>query len=188
MPPINLPPNFSALPIVLKVEQRFGLGGFAHLVKLLELFAVSPSRDAGLIELSVSDWHEALQTGPAGLPVFLAYLEAAGWLTQEQDAEPGAPLRVTLSDFAAFLPVLELPRVANDWRLWFTAELSMPDAHAKDPYTQALFRRWCATNVTLEEMNAAVELAIQAGAAPTPSNLHNFLMTVRKDKLERARR
>ena len=185
---LSLPPDFSALPIVLKVEQRFGAAGFARLVKLLEQFAGSPSRDVGLIELAASDWRDALQVGPLELNVFLSYLAADGFLLLEQGAEPGAPLRVTLTDFSAFLQPLQLPRVANDWRLWFAAELSMSEVHGKDPYNQSLFRRWCATNVTIAEMNAAIELAVKDGTGLTPANLHTLLMTVRKDKLEAARR
>lgn len=185
---LSLPPGFSALPIVLKIEQRFGAAGFARLVKLLELFAASPSRGVGLIELPASDWRDALQVGPLELSVFLSYLTSDGFLLQEQGAEPGSPLRVTISDFSAFLPPLQLPRVANEWRLWFAAELGLTEDHGKDPYNQSLFRRWCATNVTIEEMNAAVELAIKDGTGFGPANLHALLMTVRKDKLEVARR
>lgn len=185
---LSLPPNFSALPIVLKIEQRFGAAGFARLIKLLELFAASPARVAGLIELPASDWRDALQAGPLELGVFLSYLASDGFLAQEQGPEPGSPLRVTLAEFSAFLPPLQLPRVANEWRQWFAAELGMSEDHGKDPYNQSLFRRWCAKNVTIEEMNAAIELAIKDGTGLTPANLHTLLMTVRKDKLEVARR
>jgi hypothetical protein len=188
MPALNLPPHFSALPIVLKVEQRFGPAGFARLVKLLEQFAASPSRDSGVIELPASDWRDALQAGPLELNLFLDYLAQDGWLSQEQDAEPGAPLRVTLTNFAEFQPALELPRIADQWRRWFEFELSLPPLHGKDPYNQDLFRRWCATNVTIEEMEQAVELARQANTAPSPAALHEFLKTVRNTKIVRARR
>lgn len=188
MPALNLPSTFSALPIVLKVEQRFGLAGFARLIKLLELFAASPSRDAGVIELPVSDWVDALQTGPHDVAVLLDYLSKDGWLTQEQADEPGAPLRITLTHFADFLPPLELPRIAEQWRSWFETELSMPPLLGKDPYTQDLFRRWCATNVTIEEMELAIELARKANTAASPPALHEFLKTVRNTKIERARR
>jgi len=185
---LSLPPDFSALPIVLKVEQRFGPPGFARLVKLLEQFAASPSRCAGLIELAASDWRDALQVGPLELNLFLSYLAADGFLVMEQGAEPGSPLRITLADFPAFLPPLQLPRVANEWRLWFVTELGLSEDQGKDPYNQSLFRRWCATNVTIEEMNAAVELAIKDGAGFSPASLHTFLKTVRQTKLEAAHR
>ena len=188
MPALNLPCDFSGLPIVLKVEQRFGLAGYARLIKLLELFAASPLRDAGVIELPVSDWGDALQAGPHDVTTFLAYLAKADWLTVEQSEEPGAPLRVTLTTFAEFLPPLELPKIADQWRRWFEFELSMPPLLGKDPYTQDLFRRWCATNVTIEEMELAIELARNANTAASPPALHEFLKTVRNTKIERARR
>lgn len=188
MPSLNLPSNFSALPIVLKVEQRFGMAGFARLIKLLELFASSPSRNTGVVALPVSDWLDALQVDPQDLGFLLDYLAKAEWLTLEQGEEPGSPLCVTLVDFAMFLPPLELPKVADQWRCWFEIELNMPPLLGKDPYTQDLFRRWCASNVTIEEMELAIELARKASTAPSPPALHEFLKTVRNTKLERARR
>ena len=185
---LNLPSNFSALPIVHKVEQRFGVAGFARLIKLLELFAASPSRNAGVIALPISDWLDALQVGPQDLGFLLDYLAKAEWVTLEQGEEPGSPLRVTLVNFADFLPPLELPKVADQWRCWFEIELSMPPLLGKDPYTQDLFRRWCASNVTIEEMELAIELARKASTAPSPPALHDFLKTVRNTKIERARR
>lgn len=185
---LSLPSGFSTLPIVLKVEQRFGVAGFARLIKLLEQFAASPSRAAGVVELDGSDWREALQIGPLELSVFMTYLAADGFLYLDQPPEPNSPLRVTLSDFQAFLPASPLPRVANEWRLWFIAEAQMPEDQGKDPYIQSLFRRWCASNTTVDEMRAAIELASQEGADKSPATLHNYLMTVRKEKLELARR
>ena len=166
MPSLNLPSNFSALPVVLKVEQRFGMAGFARLIKLLELFASSPSRNTGVVALPVSDWLDALQVDPQDLGFLLDYLAKAEWLTLEQGEEPGSPLRITLADFTMFLPPLL----------------------GKDPYTQDLFRRWCASNVTIEEMELAIELARKASTAPSPPALHDFLKTVRNTKIERARR
>jgi len=188
MPAINLPIGFSQQPVVLKVEQRFGLAGFARLVKLLELFAASPLRDMGVIELPISDWGDALQSGPLNASVLLDYLSNDGWLSQERGAESGTALRVTLTHFADFLPVLEMPKTPEQWIGWFRSELNMPDQHGTDPDNQALFRRWCATNVTIEEMNAAIELAVKAGRGFAPACLHSLLMTVRKEKLELARR
>ena len=187
MPALNWPAGFSTRPVVLKVEQRFGLAGFARLIKLLELFAASPLRDKGVIELPVSEWADALQAGPLNASVLLDYLSSDGWLSQARGEEPGAPLRVTLTDFADFLPALDMPKTAEQWCAWFTSELSMPDQHGTDPDNQALFRRWCATNVTIDEVEAAVELAIKASEAPTPAALHDHLKTVRNTKIERAR-
>ncbi|MCD5980544.1 hypothetical protein [Pseudomonas quasicaspiana] len=185
---LSLPGDFSTTAIVHKVEQRFGLSGFARLVKLLELFAASPFRDLGVIELPASDWCDALQAGPQDVTALLSYLAKADWLTVEQGEVPSSPLRVTLSYFEAFVPVLVLPKKADQWRRWFEYELALPTELGKDPYNQDLFRRWCATNVTVDEMESAIELARQAGTAPSPTALHEFLKTVRNTKIERARR
>lgn len=185
---LNLPSAFSSQPIVLKIEQRFGLSGFARLVKLLEQLAASPSPGSGVIELPASDWRDALQAGPLELNVFLAYLAADGFLALEQDPEPGSPLRVTVAQPANFLQPLLLPRVANHWYQWLAGHHGLSEQQGKDPYNQSLFRRWCATNVTIDEMNAAIEQANKAGTALEPVGLHTLLMTVRKDKLEMARR
>jgi hypothetical protein len=189
MPALNLPPYFSSLPIVLKVEQRFGLAGYARLVKLLELFTTSSDRAAGLIELPPSDWRGALQAGPLELSLFLDYLAQDGWLSQEQGAEPGAPLRITLADPGPFLPMLaepELFKCADQWRAWFTEQLNMPELTAKDPYVTQLFRRWVANNVTTQEIEAAIELARRANVGPSPAALHDFMKTVRNTKIEQA--
>ena len=185
---LSLPSGFSSQPIVLKIEQRFGLSGFARLVKLLEQLAASPSQGRGVIELSASDWRDALQAGPLELNVFLAYLAADGFIALEQGPEPGSPLRVTVSQPASFLPPLLLPRAANHWHQWLVSYHGLSEQQGKDPYNQSLFRRWCATNVTIDEMNAAIEQANKAGTALEPVGLHTLLMTVRKDKLEVARR
>lgn len=189
MPTLSLPVHFSTLPIVHKVEQRFGLSGYARLVKLLELFAASPSREAGVIELSNSDWRDALQAGPLELSLFLDYLAQDGWLSQEQAAEPGAPLRITLAYPGPFLPTLaepELFKCADQWRAWFTEQLNMPALTAKDPYVTQLFRRWVANNVTTQEIEAAIELARRANVGPSPAALHDFMKTVRNTKIEQA--
>lgn len=187
---VKLPADLSAQPLARKVEQRFGLVGFARLVKLLELLAASAERDACVIALPASDWEEALQVGRADLDTFLAYLEAAGWLSRDQGAEPGAPLRVTLLQAETLLPAATDPQLfsrANQWAQWCTAELGMPPGVTSDPYTLQLFRRWCASNVTLDEMQEAVQLAIAKHNSLKPTDLHEMLQAVRRTRLERAR-
>ena len=91
--PLSLPPSFSSRPIVRKIEQRFGLPGFARLLKLLEQLAESPSPESGVIELPASDWREVLQVGQLELHVFLAYLASDGFLALEPDPESGSCAR-----------------------------------------------------------------------------------------------
>jgi hypothetical protein len=191
----NLDSGFSARPEVKKVEQRHGLAGMGRMVKLLELLAGSPERSTGAIALAVSDWEEALQLGHVALMPFLAYLQQAEWLTVEPISEPGAPLRVTVTNpdqyfvKSSFSPAYpELFGEAAQWRDWFVQELTSPGYVVDAPETTQLFRHWCATNVTVTEIQAAIELAIQARQAPTPAALHEHIKAVRKLKIENARR
>ncbi|MNO06813.1 hypothetical protein D3C81_2287580 [compost metagenome] len=63
----------------------------------------------------------------------------------------------------------------------------MPRQVTSDPYTQQLFRRWCASNVTVTEMLQACELASQAPPDLSPTALHRHLQTVRRLRLEQAK-
>jgi len=191
MASIKLPADFSALPVVLKVEQKFGIAGYARMIKLLELLAVSPVRHTGVIELSESDWQEALQLGPALLSPFLSYLSRADWLSVEQSVEQGSLLRVTVIDFFPFLPAADAPGLfttPEQWCAWCAHELGMPPAVGTDPQSTRMFRRWCATNVTVVEVEAAIELAVRASEPPVLVNLHKHLKTVRTTKIEQASR
>jgi hypothetical protein len=182
--------DLSNQPLTRKVEQRFGLPGFARLVKLLELLAASPCRDAGLIEMPVSDWLEALRCGREEFDTFLAYLTAANWLTVEQDAEAGAPLRVTLLLAESLLPTADSPQLYTkpcQWAAWCVVELGMPPSLSTDPYNQQLYRRWCASNVTTLEMQAAVHNAVKGKNSLSPQVLHEELQLIRRQRLDKAR-
>lgn len=184
---LNLGGGFSARPEVRKVEQKFGLAGMARMVKLLELLEQSPARDVGVVELALSDWQEALQQGSTLLMPFLVYLAQAGWLSFEQLESSGtSPLRVTITNHRQYLFASPLYVDPAQWQGWFAAELSTPEAVTGAAETLILFKRWCATNVTTTEVEAAIELAIQARQAPTPGVLHEHLKTVRKLKIEQA--
>lgn len=187
---LRLPADLSAQVIARKVEQRFGLQGFARLVKVLELLAASPYRDACVIELPASDWLDALAIGRADFDEFLTYLAKADWLTVEQADEPGAPLRVTLLQVGDLLPgagELKLFTKACQWQAWCVAELGMPKDATTDPYVQQLFRRWCASNVTVTEADEAVAAAIAKQASLHPSALHAELQAIRAARLEKAK-
>jgi hypothetical protein len=187
---LRLPADLSAQTIARKVEQRFGLPGFARLVKILELLAASPYRDSALIELPASDWLDALVMGRAEFDEFFTYLTAADWLTLEQGAEPGAPLRVTLLQVGDLLPGagdLNLFTKPCQWQAWCIAELGMPKEATTDPYVQQLFRRWCASNVTVTEAGEAVQAAIAKQNSLHPTALHTELQAIRAARLERAR-
>lgn len=180
---------FSAQPVVRKVEQRFGLAGFGRMVKIVELLATSNERTAGRVALRPSDWIDALQCVRHELDEFLGYLQKAGWLTVAQDDE-GAPLVVTLSNPAQYLPDGSDPQLfteAAQWAEWCATDLTFPAWLINDPATQQLFRRWCAANVTTQEMAEAADLAIAAAKAVSPVELHEQLQAVRRQRLEKAR-
>lgn len=187
---VRLSGQLSMSPLVQNLERRFGLVGYARLVKMLELLAASDIAAGGVVPLPKSDWLDALQVSADELHAFLCFLSKAGWLTYSEGDEPGAPLVVDFLKADDFLPepVPILFAGANQWIFWCETELNMRREVTGTADSQGLFRRWCATNVTLDEMNAAIELAVKAGTALTPTNLHTLLMTVRKEKLEVARR
>lgn len=131
-----------------------------------------------------------MQIGRSDFDAFLAYLAAANWLTVDAGEEPGAPLRVTLLQVGALLPTAVDPQLFNkacQWAAWCVAELGMPPDLTKDPYTQQLFRRWCASNVTVLEMHDAVQAAIAKQSSLSPSALHDELQLIRRQRLEKAR-
>lgn len=188
---IKLPADFSSNPVVLKVEQKFGLAGMARMIKVLELLAVSSGRSSGVIELLPKQWHEALQLSPVSLGPFITYLSHAGWLKAEQSTDSSVPLRVTVLDFLPFLAIADAPELFADpeqWSAWCSHELGMPPSLATAPESVRLFRRWCATNVTVNEVEAAIELAVKASEAPSLTALHKHLKTVRTTKIEQASR
>jgi len=114
----------------------------------------------------------------------------AGFLATDYGDEHGAPLVVTLCDPAAFAApraAVELPATAAAWATWCGTELSLSPAILRDPYTQQLFRRWCATNVTTAEMTSAAQDAIKTENHLSPSGLHFALAAQRQARLTAAR-
>lgn len=189
--------GLSSLVIVRKIEQRFGFPGYARLVKFLELVST-----AGLVvdgepmTMAWSDILEILQAGDMRAREFLTYCEEAKVLrvTREDDRFQVA-LCGELAALMASAPTAQgvskapvLFETEDQWAEWFAADLSCPPYLANDACIRQLFRRWCATNVTVAEVKAAVELANEAKEEPHPVALHDHLKTVRNTKIERARR
>ena len=182
--------DFSAQPVARKVEQRFGLAGFARMVKILELLACSATARAGVITMPVSDWLDALQCGTHELDEFLRYLTKAGWLATEQGEDPGAPLAVTVTNAATYLPAAADPQLfteAAQWRAWCSAELAFPAWLLDDAATQRLFRLWCAVNVTTDELQQAVDAAIATKGDLSPATIHDQLNAIRRARLAKAK-
>lgn len=186
---LNLPSSFSASQIACRVEKRFGLSGFARLIKLLELLGSSDHATGGVVPLPKSDWLDALQASAEELHELLNFLSKAGWLSYSEGDEPGAPLVVDFLKADDFLPSAEpiLFAAADQWVFWCETELNMRREVTSDPNSQGLFRRWCASNVTVTEMLQACEEAAPTNPQLTPSVLHAQLQTVRRARLERAR-
>lgn len=186
----------SDLVVTKKIEQRFGVAGLGRLIKLIELFL---SRgDAGSKSWSVviawGDFMALLQCNQEVALEFLAYCEHARLL--DRTDEDGRLRIVLVGDLAARLLPTEIVAPAlkgrtlfdtdKQWVEWFKDDLACPPYLVNDPATRYLFRRWCATNVTLDEVEAAIELAKLAREAPTPAVLHDHLKAHRLAKINSA--
>lgn len=189
MPALNLPSGFSTSVVARRVENRYGLAGFARLIKLLEILASSDTASGGIVPLPRSDWSGALGVSDEELYDYLGALMRFGWLTFSEGAEPGAPLVVVFCQADDYLPRAEplLFTSPDQWAFWCETELNMRREVAGDPLTLGLFRRWCASNVTVTEMHQACEEAAPHNAELTPSVLHAQLQSVRRARLEKAR-
>ncbi|NKF30436.1 hypothetical protein HER21_28620 [Pseudomonas sp. BGM005] len=189
MPMISLPANFSAQPVVSRVQHRFGLAGYARLVKMLELLGSNDPAGGGVVPLPKSDWVAALQVTAEELHEFLSFLARGGWLSYSEGDEPGAPLVVHFLKADEFLPYAEplLFSAPDQWVFWCETELNMRREVTSDPASQALFRRWCASNVTVAEMLQACEEAAPQHDQLTPSVLHAQLQAVRRERLDKAK-
>jgi hypothetical protein len=187
---IRLPGALSATPVVINLERRFGLIGYARLLKMLELLAVSPTREEGAVAMPLSDWLDALQAPHDELFTLLNALRQSSWLNYSIDDDPGAPLVVDFLQADSFLPESTpiLLQSGEQWAFWCETELNMPRHVTGDPYTQQLFRRWCAANVTVTEMLEACEAATQGAVVSlSPDSLHAQLQAVRTERLKKAR-
>jgi hypothetical protein len=189
MPAFSLPSNFSASAVATRIESRYGLAGFARLIKLLEILATSDTASGGVVPLPRSDWRDALGVTDDELYDFLGALMRSGWLSYSEGDEPGAPLVVVFCQADDYLPQAEplLFTSPDQWVFWCGTELNMRREVTGDPLTLGLFRRWCASNVTVTEMLQACEEAAPHHFELTPGVLHTQLQSVRRVRLEKAR-
>lgn len=188
----TFPLSLSGAVIGRKVEQRFGLLGLARLLKLAELVAARADREAKRISAVVAwgDFMAALQCSQDEAVEFLTYCDHARVIDQGRDGER---LELTLvGEMAAFMapPPPPAPVVVfeteRQWAEWFAADLNCPPYVRNDPVTRALFRRWCAVNVTVAEVEAAALRAVNAGGAPTPATLQDHIRAIRQEKINAA--
>jgi hypothetical protein len=189
----SYPVGLSEWVIGKKIEQRFGLIGIARLIKLVELVAErnAPATTAPSAVVAWGDFMAALHCNNEIATEFLAYCDHARVI--DQGSEDGR-LRLTLvgelamrlacAEAVAAPPVGRLLFVTHQqWAEWFKAELSCPPYLVNDPVTLKLFRRWCATNVTVDEVEAAIERSKHAQEAPHPAALHDHMKALRLEKL-----
>lgn len=189
------PVGLSEMTIGRKVEQRFGLLGLARLLKLVELVMERADRSTTVPGLSAvvawGDFLAALHCNHEDAGEFLNYCDHARVL--DRGNEDGR-LRLTLvGELVARLVPSEAPPLAvgarqlfdtdKQWAEWFKADLNCPPYLLNDSATRQLFRRWVATNVTTDEVEAATARAIKASEAPHPAVLHDHLKALRVDKL-----
>lgn len=189
----TFPLGLSEMVIGRKVEQRFGLIGLARLLKLVELVIERADKAIATPTALVAwgDFLVALNCNQEDAGEFLSYCDHARVL--DRGNEEGR-LRLTLvGELVARLMPSEAAPIAlgarqlfdsdKQWAEWFKADLNCPPYLLNDSATRQLFRRWVATNVTTDEVEAATERAIKAGEAPHPAVLHDHLKALRVDKL-----
>lgn len=178
-----------------KVEQRFGLIGLGRLLKLAEL--VADRAEAGAKRLSaVVAWGDlmgALQCDRDTAVEFLTYCDHARALDQGSE---GGRLRLSLAgELASILgaSVDSVPTAGcilfsteRQWADWFAADLNCPPYIRDDPGARRLFRHWCASNVTVDEVEQAAIRATNAGVSPHPSALHDHIKALRQEKIRAA--
>lgn len=172
------------------VEQHFALLGFARYVKVLALLA--SEGQSGRVVLSWEAWAALLAAQPEPLSEFFSVCQAQGVFTVEDDGEQVAvecPALVREVPSEATTPDVASPLLfthAEQWTAWFVEEMAYPPKIANRADNQRMFRRWCASNVTVEEMNTAVQITIKAGTGLGTAALHGHLQALRARRIKEA--
>jgi hypothetical protein len=177
--------QFSTHPTVRTITQRLGLVGFARLVLILE-----ECTDAGQVSMSRRDWLATLQCSAVEFDELLGVLDQVGAFRSSQLPGELAPLMLSMAQSLQFLlvkpdPATVVLTTAAQWADWMAVELAAPGWLTSDPASQELFRRWCASNVTLGEMSQAAELAALVPDL-TPNGLHAKWKEVRATRVAHA--
>jgi len=173
----------TADPVLMTVHDRLGILGLGRLVTIL-----SVSGPAGA-SMGYIEWLGLLQASPAEWDLLVTVLRELEVFTTHATDHPA---RIRFEPGPAWAPVwdakpahLTLMPNAAAWAAWCESELAMPGWLQSDPHTQALFRRWCASHVTVGEATEAVLLATAAGDL-SPATLHHHLASLRKQALHKA--
>ncbi|MHA6236846.1 hypothetical protein [Pseudomonas fluorescens group sp. PF-69] len=172
-------------PLLMTVRARVGIAGVGRLATILSLCG-----PAGAC-LGYAEWLGLLQATPHEYDLLVTVLRELQVFTTQATDEPS---RIRFEPGPAWAPTwaarpvhLTLMPDAAAWAAWCQSELAMPGWLLETPETQALFRRWCASNVTVDEATQAVLQAV-AGGDVSPSTIHQQLALVRKSALQKASR
>lgn len=174
--------QFSVTSTAQSVIKMLGMGGFGRLIRVLE-----DCTDNGQLALSWSDWLSMLECNRDQFDAWLSTVVELGAFTVSQGEGMSAPLMLTLGQPLRFLlahpdPASVVFTTAAQWSDWMTLELAAPARVVTDPASQELFRRWCASNVSLAEIQQAAERAALAHDV-SPVGLHEQWKTVRTERV-----
>lgn len=170
-------------PLVMTVRARLGIAGVGRLATILSL--CGPAGAA----LGYAEWLGLLQATPHEYELLVAVLRELQVFTTHATEEPphirfepGPAWAPTWAERPAHLTLMPDPAA---WAAWCQSELAMPGWLLNTPETQTLFRRWCASNVTVDEATQAVLQAVAVGNV-SPETIHQQLSAVRKSALQAA--
>lgn len=187
------PASMSASKAVVDIEAHFALVGYARYLKVLELVAdeADGSDARRAVTLSWDAWAASLAGEQDVLAEFFAFCHEHGVFEVEDDGERAtvACLDLVLSrtESAPVPPRDETLFTHHDqWVAWFIDDLSFPPKMANSPDNIRMFRRWCASNVTVGEMSAAVQKTIEAGTGLGAPALHGHLQALRAQRIKEA--
>ena len=177
--------QFSQHPVARLIDKRLGMMGFARLVRIIE-----ECTDSGQAAMARSDWFGALHCSPDEFDELLAVLDQAEAFKASQ--ADGEYALLMLSMGPRLSPLLAKPDPSTvihtdpaQWAEWMRVELAAPNWLLTDPASVELFRRWCATNVSLAEIQAAAERAAQSHDMK-PVGLHEQLKKIRAERIAQA--
>lgn len=186
--------ELSASPAVKAIEANFALVGYARYLKVLEILAGAAEGDDSRRSAAMTwdGWAAALAAQHDALSEFFAFCHEQGAFAVEDDGEQ---VTVSCDALALYRQAPASPETPGDltlfttpeqWAEWFIEDLSYPPKLAHRPENLRMFRRWCASNVTVGEMCAAIQKTIEAGTGLGTAALHGYLQALRAQRIKEA--
>lgn len=174
--------QFSLNSTTQAVIKQLGMAGFGRLMRIVE-----ECTDNGQVALSWSDWLSTLECTRDQFDELLSTLVKLEAFTATQDEGVSAPLMLTMGQRLRFVlkkpdPATVVFLSAAQWSEWLAVELAAPAWLIKDPASQELFRRWCASNVTLAEIQQAAERGALVHDV-SPVGLHEQWKKIRAERV-----